>query len=367
LVSNLFRTNLLEAKELRLLIHVIGQGNKISPSKLPHYYNVLDWFHVTDVWQEKVLGHNDIRVSIWKVRLEKINLSKRSWWAPQSSIPQDNETRPTSEKHICAVCKQESKVKFNIGPTCLNVSCSEFFNFGIEYDDDSLDYHPTFLMERTTYLGHAPGPLSPSPPTDEDLSQDIAFGYERLCKRGIVCQKCGCCSRRIEWRQWSCENHNCDYTHRVQQLPVPLNKVMAKIRDVGQDEDNGSELQDGKLKAPHKNIPFYQSIVGSYDLCNYDLPNESGGISGSIRHFKSSRLINQQRHGPNDLFQEIQASKLDLRRGVAVHKGSKSRYLCLEAFWARLRPSSDTRNFNQPFYSKLCKFQLVPNARSFHA
>ena len=46
-------------------------------------------------------------------------------------------------------------------------------------------------------------------------------------------------------------------------------------------------------------------------------------MSGSIRHFKSNRLINQQRDGPNDLFREIQESELDLKRGVAVHKGSK--------------------------------------------
>ncbi|KAL5345199.1 hypothetical protein ACLOAV_009568 [Pseudogymnoascus australis] len=27
-----------------------------KPSKLPHYYNVLDRFHVTDVWVEKIEG-----------------------------------------------------------------------------------------------------------------------------------------------------------------------------------------------------------------------------------------------------------------------------------------------------------------------
>jgi hypothetical protein len=252
----------------------IGQGNKISPSKLPHYYNVLDWFHVTDVWQEKVLGHNDARVSIWKVRLEKIELARRSWWAAQTAPSRDDELHPVTEMHACTVCRRESKVKFNIGPACLNASCSEFFNFGIEYDDNILDYNSTFLRERTTYTGIQPAPLSPPPPTDESLELDNAYGYERLCKRGIVCQKCGCCTRRIEWKQWSCENGKCDYTHRVKQLLVPLSKVMANAMGATQgiyvDDDYST---DEKLKAPHKNIPLSQSIAGSYDLYTYDLPN----------------------------------------------------------------------------------------------
>jgi hypothetical protein len=56
---------------------IAGQGNKLSPSKLPHYYNVLDWFHVTDVWTEKLNGKTR-----WMVRLEKIYLNEQSWWSP---------------------------------------------------------------------------------------------------------------------------------------------------------------------------------------------------------------------------------------------------------------------------------------------
>lgn len=61
-----------------LLMEFKGQGNTGSPSKLPHYYNVLDYFHITDVWCEKYNG-----VSRWMVRLEKINLNEISWWSPQ--------------------------------------------------------------------------------------------------------------------------------------------------------------------------------------------------------------------------------------------------------------------------------------------
>ena len=300
-----------------------GQGNKISPSKLPHYYNVLDWFHVTDVWQEKVLGHNDIRVSVWKVRLEKIDLSQRSWWTALAAPQRDNGVHPMAEMRTCSICKLESKIRFNIGPVCLNISCSKFFDFGVEYDDRSLDYHTSFLKERTKYVGNPPEPLAPNPPTDGDPAQDNAYGYEKLCKRGIVCQKCGCCTRRIEWRQWSCENDKCDYTHRVKQLLVPLSEVVANAIDAVKEVDTGNEQRSDKFKPPHKNIPCSQSTVGSYDLYNYDLPNESGEIAGSIRHFKSNRRINMQRDGPNDLFREVQGSQLDLKRGIAVHKGSK--------------------------------------------
>ena len=309
------------------------------------------------MWQEKVLGHNDVRVSIWKVRLEKIELTKRSWWAAQTAPSSDNEIRPVAETHACAACRQESKVIFNIGPACLNASCSEFFNFGIEYNDNSLDYNSIFLKERTKYMGSQPGPLSPLPPTDENLGLDKAYGYERLCKRGIVCQKCGCCTRRIEWKQWSCENDKCDYTHRVKQLLVPLSKVIANTMVSAEGIYNDNDPRDEKLKTPHKSIPFSQSVAGSYDLYTFDLPNESGGISGSIRHFKSNRLINQQRDGPNDMFREIQQNNLDLKRGVAVHKGSKLHHALFSKFFSL--PNiffSNTGDIDKSLYSKFREF-----------
>jgi hypothetical protein len=324
-----------------------GQGNKISPSKLPRYYNVLDWFHVTDVWQEKVRGHNNIQVSVWKVRLEKVNLSRTSWWSPQTAPPRSAKLPPVAATHLCPVCRQESKVRFNLGPTCLNVACSDYFNFGIEYDDSALDYHTAFLEERTKYLGDSPEPLAPRPLTDDDLARDSAYGYEKLCKRGLVCQQCGCCTRRIEWRQWSCENSKCNYTHHVKQLLVPLRQVIAT--NLNSLEGTGNGQRESTLKAPHANIPSSQTIIGSYDLYNYDLPNASGDISGSIRHFKSSRLINIQKNGPNDLFREIQGSELALKRGIAVHKGSKLNYY-IPMFFTHilLTFSSNSRNTYEP-------------------
>lgn len=317
------------------------------------------------MWQEKVHGHNNIRVSIWKVRLEKINLSQTSWWSPQTAPMQSSQPSPVAAMYLCPVCQHETKLRFNLGPTCLNVTCTQYFNFGIEYDDSDLDYHTAFLEERTKYLGDAPEPLAPPPLTDDDLARNGAYGYERLCKRGIVCQKCGCCTRRIEWRQWSCENSNCDYTHRVKQLLVPLSQVIAT--NIDSLEMTGNEQRESIAKTLHTNIPFSQTSVGSYDLYNYDLPNASGGISGSIRHFQSSKLINLQRDGPNDLFREIQGSELALRRGIAVHKGSELNYYipnCFCSFF--LTFFSKSRDTDKPFQSELCEFNrfVIPSLHS---
>jgi hypothetical protein len=142
-----------------------GQSNEISPSKLPHYYNVLDWFHVTDMWAEK---HNGIQR--WMVRLEKIKLGERSWWSAEhaSHFP-PNFSSPKAQTRTCDACNKASKLIYNQGWTCLNanpanpeVNCKRFFVFDQEVDDKTLEFTSAFLQERTRFVPYLDPYLSAS-------------------------------------------------------------------------------------------------------------------------------------------------------------------------------------------------------------
>jgi hypothetical protein len=299
----------LKMSNLYGLTLLIGQGNSISPSKLPHYYNILDWFHVTDVWCEKNDGFK-----CWMVRLEKINLAERSWWSPKDSESYPPTFDHKTESLKCMACQHSSKHIYNQGWTCLNPQCSNFFEFNA-CDDATLDFNLPFLAERTPYTGATPGPLAPPLLTDEDLDGMDAFGIEKECKQGIVCPKCLCCSRRLEWTQWSCENPSCDFQYRLRQKPVPISHVISQNAGEERKSNNRDHVSGG--------IRVGQMILGRYDVYEYIIPGENGEDIGFVRHFKANNIINQQPDGPNDLFRMMQESDFGLLRNAARQKGCK--------------------------------------------
>lgn len=292
---------------------ITGQGNTISPSKLPHVYNILDWFHITDVWAEKgVEGF-----VTWKVRLEKICLTQKSWWAAKGSpaSPQDSTAAPLyCNLKTCTHCGASSKLQYNTGWACLETECKSFFKFENGYDDTTLDYNGNFMKERTSYQGAAPGPLSSPLPTNQDMAQTDAYGYEKAFKRGIVCSKCGCCSRRIVWDHWYCENTNCDFTYTLEQKTMPINEVIAKAMD---NVDKGSLPDQMDAEFARGGVRRTHSIHGHWNINEYAIPDDAGEIIGFVRHFKSNGIINQQKDGPNDLFKQMQSGEFALRRNPA--------------------------------------------------
>ncbi|RFU26389.1 hypothetical protein B7463_g9945, partial [Scytalidium lignicola] len=285
---------------------IVGRRNPLCQILLPHYYCVLDWFHVTDVWCE-IMN----RFKVWMVRFEKIDLSKRSWWSPSSDFLSPTQVRDFDNIKTyasCRICRHASKLIYNIGWTCQNNQCIRFFDFAKEYDPVKLGYRAEFLNERTKFLGEDPGSLTPSLLTDADLASMEAFGIEKECRRGIVCPLCGCCSRRIKWDHWFCENPSCNFTHRVRQLPIPISEVVRRCLD-------SEEIQ---LKDTIKEgVRVGQSIKGLYDVYEYIVPGLDGEDIGFVRHFKANGIINQQPDGPNDLFMAMQQDNFDLKRNPA--------------------------------------------------
>ncbi|KAL3418928.1 hypothetical protein PVAG01_09149 [Phlyctema vagabunda] len=307
-------------KEKQAVALIAGSGCPISPTKMPHYYNVLDWFHVTDVWCEMSQG-----LKVWKVRFEKINLAELSWWAPKNSpaIPQDRDIVSTKTPlRACLRCGKIYRKMYNAGWVCLNTGCVRYFEFEGPSDDDTTDYDEAFLNERTRFEGTVPSSISPLPLTNSDLDEMDAFGIEKECKRGIVCQKCRCCTRRIDWRVWSCENPACDYTYQIRQTPIPIEEVVAR------------SLKKSKRFIMRGGIRVSQMTLTQYDVIEYSIPGVDGDENsiGFIRHFKANGIINKQPDGPNDLFIQMQEQDFGLKRNPVRLSGHSQEVLT--SHWA---------------------------------
>jgi hypothetical protein len=254
------------------------------------------------------------------VRLEKIRLDEKSWWAPVDSAPVDpardiNITKTRAAR--CCLCNNESKEIYNAGWTCLEPSCHAFFKFPSDIDDSEIDYNDEFLKERTGFMGGDLDPLAPPLPSIADMDRSKCFGVERVFKDGIVCPICHGCSRRVEWRQWSCETPGCIFTHYIRQKTISV-----------QDAISESILPKEEGFAPDPNIRVGQKTMGLYDVFEYIMPGvEKDEVVGVIRHFRSNGIINTQPDGPNDLFRQMQEKDFGLKRNPARQKGCE----CSEA------------------------------------
>jgi hypothetical protein len=299
------------------------------------------------------------------VRLEKINLDEKSWWSAKATP----HTRPDFNSHKaevkeCPKCKKESKVIYKQGWTCLNAdpvaeksgkkfrektTCTEFFKFGSDVDDKTLEYTEEFLLERTNFkelrdprgLEVHPGNLKPRLLTMEDVESLGNFGFEEECKRGVVCPLCGCCSRRVEWGRWICESSTSN-GHFEYSLPA---RIIAADEAIA----NGNKIPDSLRKSPgktHKDVvddiidrselDFLEHEYG-YKVYRYGMPDETleetpdetpddkpGPIIGYVYHLKSNAKINQHPEGPDGLFEDLQRTDLGLKRNPSKNNKGKS-------------------------------------------
>ena len=292
------------------------------------------------------------------VRLEKINLDEKSWWSAKATL----HTRPDfnsnkTEVKECPKCKKESKVIFKQGWTCLNAdpvptklgnkvrektTCSEFFKFGSDIDDKTLEYTEEFFLERTNFKELRnpkgkeviPGSMKPPLLTMKDVKELGNFGFEEECKRGIVCPLCGCCSRRVEWGRWVCESST--YGDHFQYslpariitaeeaiangnwVPKPMKTKLGEMhKDVVDDMIDRSEFPEGE--APEI----------TYKVYRYGMPDETtdgkpGAIIGYVYHLKSNTTINKLPTYADDLFEDLQRVDLGLKRNPSKNSNGKS-------------------------------------------
>ena len=254
----------------------------------------MDWFQVTDVWAERVNGN-----VCFKYRLEKIDLSSRSWWAIKGSadtVPEPNYHIKATRK-TCVQCTKQSPQIFQEGWMCLNEECTLFWTTNGVEPPAVLNYNARFLEERTKFPEHIKPPYPLRPDILEDNpGNDPTYAFSQFGWKGIACPRCGRCNHRAHWDSWRCVTLNCGFTHQVQQPILSPREVLSSGHFV---ETTGHAI-------PYDSVDPLVScrevtFQGNWRIHTYDL------IAGnSVTHFFANKAINAVEGGPNDMFINLQ-------------------------------------------------------------
>ncbi|KAI0475883.1 hypothetical protein GGR56DRAFT_440989 [Xylariaceae sp. FL0804] len=308
---------------------IAGKANPLWAVKPKAYYNMLDFFHVTDMWHELSINESGDACTVFRVRLERIDLHTRSWWSPEG--PEDpNMFMPDDHapnKQTCGTCLKEFKGIYSEGWTCLNRHCEDFFKTfksvpGINLN--KLTYSQGFLKERTWFPGTAPmPPLVPALPDSSKVNNGEKFGTELEFKRGIICPQCNTCSRRIEWGGWNCENPECGFTHVVPMRQVPISHIERET-------ETAMQRRSGQKAQVHADIKVISEFQAEFQVKTFYLPAEQGsedGFVGSVTIFRPHNKTKKKAGSFNDMFLSLQEAantgEVDLRRNASRCRGSR--------------------------------------------
>jgi len=267
--------------------------------QLPHRFNVMAWFRVTDIWFEMIGDKKGLQC-----RLQKLDLADKSWWAALDSsdplpLNQRNfDIRPESIK--CLYCHQKSPRIYDSGWMCLNPTCNMFWKLvGNGAAPTSLSYHCSFLNYRVDPTTN-PVPRYQLTPSYLHVINALVRDTIREAWRGIICPFCAHCISRVYWRGWKCSEvpGGCHFQLMLQLNPIAINQVTSvSLR---------RKIRPNKLLM----LPVVNDrSAAPYRQLTYTLP----GV-GSITHFVANRQITSRQNGPDDLFRKFQEIDLGLKR-----------------------------------------------------
>ncbi|KAL5325169.1 hypothetical protein ACEPPN_006292 [Leptodophora sp. 'Broadleaf-Isolate-01'] len=281
------------------VIACVGQSNTKFPVKLSHYYSVLGWFHITDVWFDKY------EKSCWVFRAEAVDLVTRPHWSVKATpFVASTPSAPRAPILKCNFCKKTTKEIYTVGWLCMTPKCKSYFQqSGKAVPLENLHYSEVFLQERTQFQGQVPAEIAPvfpgnltSGPATKDLNAEI--------KQGFVCPVCNCCSRRIRWNSFTCENPGCGVEYKIprQVLTVP--------------EACNKKPKPATVKGFFKSGVTRVTVpIGGYEVDIYSMPDARGNFNNCHTfHFRSNKTINSKPFGPDDIFSTLQREDLNLKR-----------------------------------------------------
>ena len=284
-----------------------AKNTNASDVDFPHEYNVMDHFHVTDVWAEK--NHGSV---CYKYRLQKVDLMKPSWWIPKDTaqrteLPDYDFQAP---KQTCKFCGHDSKHIFKETWLCLNEHCNHFGkNRRCQEPKTSLTYSDAFIKERKQWPAH----IKPCYPLKPDLldgtsDEDGTIAFSRAAWKGMCCPHCGCCSPRRLWDRWVCDS--CHFTHKINQ---PVLSPIA-VREPHESQFLGHAPPSSELWDPVEIID--QKWLENWRVTTFKL------IEGNtVSLFQANKATNGVPGGPDEMFKEIQRRDgIKLRRSAMGHK-----------------------------------------------
>lgn len=271
-------------------------------------------FHVTDIWAEKTNG----KVT-WKFRFEKIDLSRKSWWAPEDSNSSPEKREASEVKAMragCYACHAISIQVFEQAWVCLNEKCELHFMMDGKELSGNLDFHEDFRNKRTAFEGiEAPYSGMPKLPNADGAQQQKTFSVTRQCWKGIVCPDCGGCCQRRDWDAWRCQTVDCGFKLTLPREIIPASAVMG---DLLYEYQGHAISEDWWLK---EQITCEITTHGFYLIHTFHLPY---GIT--VTHGHANAIINSQPGGANHVFRGLQQAELDLKRLNVPSPGKSTQY-----------------------------------------
>ncbi|KAK1145701.1 hypothetical protein N8T08_003937 [Aspergillus melleus] len=301
--------SVLNSMEQRIAVGmVIGDRNALLKAKVPHRYNVMDYFRITNVWWEDFGGKSGA-----KLRLEKIDISSKSWWAAKSSpdpLPFHERNCATEpKKDQCSSCRDISPQVYSQGWMCLNQDCKQFWTLNRKKAPRKLDFDAGYLNFRTPPTSNANShyPLVQSFSSFlEGYSGDDT--YSRSSWKGVVCPSCSKCVSRTYWGGWKCADDLapptksldsvCAFEHMISMRPIPLEHVI------------GEAARPPIPPVPSVATTIDTSSVYPFEIRTYTMPNRVG----SITHFVANPRSNSKPQGPDCMFEQLQLGEFGLRR-----------------------------------------------------
>ncbi|KAK4178904.1 hypothetical protein QBC36DRAFT_181507 [Triangularia setosa] len=346
-----------------LIAIIAGEEHPLYPCQPPAAYSVLDWFHITYMWKEKLRTRGSHQFfTVWRIRFEKANLLAPSWWIPIGH--EENITPVTCPVRVCIACLQESKEIFTIGWFCLNHDCANYYQIsrGQEVDIDSLRYSEAFLNERHPYNGQLPSLMPEIPGIDSNQ-----YGTELHLRGGFVCPRCHHACRRLLWNWLQCEIPGCEFKQAASMSPYPqteLNDEVEAFSKKMESRRRKHRIHDPLVTIWNEAYAVRSSMTNlrGYTVRQFFLTDSTEKIIGSFTIFRSNEHINARVDGPDELFRTLEVEDIGLRRNPAAVVGRKF-YSCHTDFLLD-KLEGLTRHFQQNFGARY-KFGVSVQSKGF--
>ncbi|KAL2820991.1 hypothetical protein BDW59DRAFT_181323 [Aspergillus cavernicola] len=283
-----------------------GNKNQVLRRKLPHRYNVMAFFRIADMWYEKINNKKACRV-----RLEKLDLSEKSWWAEKGSpkpVPHSQRlTKPDIKQ--CPTCLTHHPKVYSEGWMCLSDKCAGFWKLNGAQPPVELTFDQKFLDARLPADPEIQSPSSLVPNLLSTMSDDDPhISTSTIARKGVVCPMCKKCITRRFWNGWKCTDPLANGREGACTFQKVMPMHLVSVRSVSDDFELG----------PIKRAVWFDSIikpeVDNTGLLPYRRITYKLGDAGYVTHLMATKDINARDNGPNDLFQQLQVHDLGLRR-----------------------------------------------------
>ncbi len=251
-------------------------------------------FHITEIWAEKSNGK-----IVMMIRMEKVDLYSKSWWAAEDSklLPGAGKITPAKAiRRVCTSCGNISPTIFKKGWICLRQTCLAFWTMnGKPIDYLEASYDEAFINERTVFSGfEAPFMTTPKP-----LDPAVALPVSKQCWNGMVCPKCGKCIQRVHWTGWRCRNNKCDYMHTVPHKITPSSALLGDLtapfsgHALSEDQhlDDQIKCRTGKHGLWRIHVyGFAEDVVAFHFHANEAINAKTGGADGILNALQAQNI-----------------------------------------------------------------------------